>query len=222
MDWTNPNVGVPILVSLVAAFISIAVAIYTSTSSARRDHHRWLQEERRKAYVAFLTASRDAYEAITERGQKVGAPRIDSDYRTHRRRGHLREEQDPTDDELKEARAEIDRRLGDVRRAQDVLSIVGPRPMEELGKQVFARLSLDRGYYSPTGWTDRQKDRIAILARAEDTGNTDFLNQLRAAYAHDPVDVDEFRKAFHNHRLQGFWSAFTKAARCELDRPNPR
>ena len=199
------------ITAVVAAGVSIWVAFYSLKRVDRREHHRWLQEKRREAYVTFMTAVRSAYDAISERGQVVGAPRIDSDY------------SGPETSELREARASIDRKLSEVARAQDVVAIVGPEEMERLGLQVIARLKLDRGYYSPTGWSDRNKskDKESILRNAEATGNEAFLAALKAAYAKGPVDVTAFRAAFSGNRLDSLWNAFNEKARSVLKESKP-
>jgi hypothetical protein len=38
-------------------------------------NHRWLQEKRCEAYVAFLSATRNTYDAIEKRGRPAKAPR---------------------------------------------------------------------------------------------------------------------------------------------------
>jgi hypothetical protein len=195
--------------AVLATVISIVVAVYSLRRVDRREHHRWLQEKRREAYVTFMTASRTAYDAILERGQKVGAPRLESDH------------PNPESDELKEYRTTIDRKFGELMRAQDILAIVGPGEMEELGKRLIARLTLDRTYYSPTGWSDRQVHKERILAQAEATGDIAFLTQLRASYTNASADVPAFWNAFHEHRLEAFWGNFNAKARDVLKRQEP-
>ncbi len=207
------------IVAVLASIISIGVAIYTLKAADRREHHRWLQEKRREAYVTFMTSARRAYDAISERGQYVEAPRVESDYE-----GPAAPDLAIADrQKLAEAMADIDRNMGEVLRAQDVLAIVGPQVMEKLGLRVIARLKLDRGYYSPTGWSDRNKpqERESILRNAEATENEDFLNALNNAYATGPVDVELFLKAFHDNRLDGFWVAFNLEARRVLMESKP-
>jgi hypothetical protein len=208
--------------AVVATLISICVALYTLRAADRREHHRWLQEKRREAYVTFITAARDAYQAIDERGQKVRAPRSESDFSKDEWAEHEDTEAD-IDRKLAKARADIDRKLGEVMRAQDVLAIVGPEEMEELGLGVIARLKLDRGYYSPTGWSSRKKpeDQASILRNAEDTGNRDLLNELRDSLKDGTVDVEAFRAAFHKHKLDSFWNAFNERARSVLKESKP-
>lgn len=176
----------------------------------RREHHRWLQEKRREAYVEFMSAVRTAYDAIAARGRDVDAPRLASDF------------PDPDSERLVAARTAIDEAFGEVARARNILAIVGPVEMEQLGKNLIARLQLDRGYYSPTGWSDRWVDRARILERAEAAGDATFLTQLRAAYGVDVVDVDAFRAAFSAHRLEAVWDRFNEKARLILQEDRSR
>lgn len=205
-----------------AALFSAWVAFIGQRRTDRREHHRWLLEKRREAYVTFMTAARGAYDAISERGQKVGAPRVESDFSGD---GWPDPEDTEADIEKKlaEARADIDKKIGEVERAQDILAIVGPEEMETLGLRVIARLKLDRGYYSPEGFTNRNKvkDKERILLNAEATGNTAFLSELRSAYAEGTVNTDAFREAFHKHRLEDFWNAFNLEARTVLRESKP-
>lgn len=196
--------------AVIAASLSTGVALYSLRRADRREHHRWLQEKRREAYVEFMSAVRTAYDAIAARGRDVDAPRLASDF------------PDPDSERLVAARTAIDEAFGEVARARNILAIVGPVEMEQLGKKLIARLQLDRGYYSPTGWSDRWKDRARILERAEDAGNTSFLTQLRAAYGVDAVDVDAFRAAFSAHRLETFWDRFNEKARLILQEDRSR
>jgi hypothetical protein len=129
-----------------------------------------LQEKRREAYVTFLTATRDTYDAIEQRGRRSYAPRVTED---------LPEPDSPT---LTQDRTAIDQNFGKVKRAKDILAVVGPKEMEELGDAVMARLSLDRIYYSPTGWSQREKDRERILRYAGATDNPAFLAAMRNVY----------------------------------------
>lgn len=196
--------------AVIATSVSIGVALYSLRQVDRREHHRWLQEKRREAYVEFMSAVRTAYDAIAARGRDVGAPRIASDF------------PDPDSEHLLAARRAIDEAFGEVARARNILAIVGPVKMEQLGKNLIARLQLDRGYYSPTGWSDRLEDRARILKRAEDAGNASFLAELRAAYGVDAVDVDAFRAAFSAHRLDVFWDRFNEEARLILQEHRSR
>jgi hypothetical protein len=113
--------------------------------------------------------------------------------------------------------------MGELMRAQDVLAIVGPEVMEKLGLRVVARLKLDRGYFSPTGWSDRNKqhERESILRNAEATENNDLIHKLKKAYANGPVDIAVFREAFNNNRLDSLWEAFNREARSVLLESKP-
>lgn len=209
--------------AVVATLISILVALYTLKAADRREHHRWLQEKRREAYVTFMTAARDAYDAIADRGKKVGAPRFQSDFSKDEWPEHQDEEAD-IDKKLADARADIDSRLAEVMRAQDVLSIVGPEEMEKLGRRVVARLKLDRGYYSPEGFSNRSRpaDKERILHNVKATDNDDFVRQVKAAYdSSGAVNGAAFQSAFEQHRLEGFWKAFNMKARSVIKESKP-
>ncbi|MBF4582337.1 hypothetical protein ITJ54_06590 [Curtobacterium sp. VKM Ac-2865] len=183
------------------ALLAAGAALYVARATNRREHEGWLREKRREAYVTFMTATRDAYDVIELRGRRVSAPRMDTDY-------------EPKDDpEVLGLKADIDQELGAVKRALDVLTIVGPPEMESRARTVVARLNLDRGYYSPDGHSNRRKDKDRVLARAEETQNIAFLDGLRAAYANAAFDDEVYRAAFHNHRLAPFWDAFAADAR---------
>jgi hypothetical protein len=164
--------------AVIAASVSTGVALYSLRRVDRLEHHRWLQEKRREAYVEFMSAVRTAYDVIAARGRDVEAPRVSGDF------------PDPDSERLVAARTAIDEAFGEVARARNILAIVGPVEMEQLVKNLIARLQLDRGYYSPTGWSDRWKDRARIFERAENAGDASLLKQLRAAYGVDAVDVD--------------------------------
>lgn len=195
--------------ALVATFISIIVAVYTLKAADRREHHRWLQEKRREAYAAFLTVTRDEYEAIEGRGRIAQAPRISSD---HRR---------PGTPKIVDATALIERKDSELKRAKDILGIVGPEKMEDLGDRLIARLKLDRVYYSPTGYTQREKNKEKILQYAEETREEAFFSQLHEAIAGRRVDFEQYKAAHDSYRLEAFWIAFTEAARRVLSDPSP-
>ncbi|KTR10181.1 hypothetical protein [Curtobacterium citreum] len=183
------------------ALLAAAAALYVARATNRREHEGWLREKRREAYVTFMTATRDAYDVIEVRGRRVSAPRMDTDY-------------EPKDDpEVLGLKADIDRELGAVKRALDVITIVGPPEIESRARTVVARLNLDRGYYSPDGHSNRRKDKDSVLARAKETQNMALLDELRSAYADDRFDEEVYRAAFHNYRLTLFWDAFAADAR---------
>lgn len=202
------------------SLLSVLVAAYSVWQTNSREHFRWLQEKRREAYVTFMTSTRDAYEAIAERGRLVDAPRVPSDY------DPILEPYEGLSPEaarkdLEKRGHEIDVLMGQVKRAQDVLTIVGPKDMATLGGKVHARLKLDRGYYSPTGYTHRELDEDRILENARETGDG-FLTALRRAYAGDEFSLEKYREAFHRNPLSDLWDKFTLAARQEMDRTTPK
>jgi hypothetical protein len=115
----------------------------------------------------------------------------------------------------------MDLLFGKLKRAKDILSVVGPKEMEDLGDHVIARLNLDRIYYSPTGWSQRNKDKERILRYAGATGNKEFHAAIVSAYLGDHAILERYRDAHHNHRLDDFWTDFTKGARRVLGEPKP-
>lgn len=197
------------MATVLVAASSVFVSWRTGKRADRRDHLRWLQEKRREAYVTFLTATRDAYDSIEKRGQDAEAPRINRD---HRR---------PNSPQLLKDRAEIDVNFGKVKRARDVLAIVGPKEMGDLGDAVLARISLDRIFYSPTGCSQRN-DKGRILQYVEATDNKDFLVAMQAAYdAKGRPNFAAYRAAHHEYRLDIFWETFAERSRHFLDEWKP-
>lgn len=195
--------------AVLAALFSAFIGLRSLKSAEKREHHRWLQEKRREAYVTFLSATRDTYDAIEKRGRMAKAPR------------ELQDHPDPKSKELIEARDAIDVHLGQVKRAKDILSVVGPKEMEDLGENVIARLNLDRIYYSPTGWSQRNEDKERILRYAGATGNKEFHAAMVAAYLENHAILDLYRTAHQKHRLDEFWTEFTKGARRILGDSKP-
>lgn len=208
METSSWTVIIAALTVVVAAFAGW-VAWRSSKRSVEGQHHQWLLEKQREAYVTFLTATRDLYDAIEELGKHAEAPRDTQDH------------QDPESDDLVRVRKVIDEGFGKVKRAKDNLSIVGPKEMEDLGDRVIARLNLDRIYYSPRGSSQRAKDKDRILRYAEATGNKDFLAAMRRAYTDGHADFAEYRTAHHDYRLDDFWNDFKESARRVLGNPKP-
>jgi hypothetical protein len=195
--------------AVLAALFSAFIALRSLKSAEKREHHRWLQEKRREAYVTFLNDTRDTYDAIEKRGRLAKAPRI------------FRDHEDPDSKELIEAKDAIDLRFGKVKRAKDILSVVGPKEMEDLGDHIIARMNLDRIYYSPTGFSQRNEEKEKILRYAGDTGNKELHTAMVAAYRGDQAILEPYRAAHHDHRLDDFWTDFTKGARVVLGDSKP-
>lgn len=195
--------------AVLAALFSAFIGLRSLKSAEKREHHRWLQEKRREAYVTFLNATRDTYDAIEKRGRLAKAPML---YQDH---------EDPEAEELLEARDAIDLHFGQVKRAKDILSVVGPKEMEDLGDHIIARMKLDRIYYSPTGFSQRSENKERILRYAGDTGNKEFHAEIVDAYLGDHAVLELYRAAHHNHRLDVFWTDFTKGARGVLGDSKP-
>jgi hypothetical protein len=96
--------------------------------------------------------------------------------------------------------------------------------METLGRRVVARLKLDRGYYSPEGFSHRIRpaDKERILRNVKATDNEDFLSQVKAAYDDSgAVNAAAFQAAFERHRLDGLWKAFNMKARSVIKESKP-
>ena len=108
-----------------------------------------------------------------------------------------------------------------MKRAKDILAVVGPKEMEILGDALVARLILDRIFYSPTGWSQRDKEKERILRYAGATGSGDFLAAIRACYKQGTVDFEAYRAAHHNYRLNDFWTQFATSAREIISDPRP-
>lgn len=203
--------------TVIVSALAIVVACYSALVSHLalnrtdvREHHRWLQEKRREAYVQFLTATRGAYEAISERGGRSGAT-------------DLREEDhpDPNSDEILAADLEIAKKYGDAKRALDILEIVGPATMADLGKNLMSRLRLDRTYYSPTRWSQLQNEQAKLIGWASDTNDEAFLAAMKKALLQDPVDLDAYMQSHSDHKLETFWNRFTQEAKVVLADPKP-
>lgn len=204
--WTVIVAAFSVLVAAASAFL----AWRSSKRADKREHHRWLQEKRREAYVTFLTATRDTYDVIEKRGRLSSAPRVTEDV------------QDPDSPKLRKHRTAIDQNFGKVKRAKDILAVVGPKEMEELGDAVMARLSLDRIYYSPTGWSQRDNDRERILRYAGATGISAFHAAMRNVYDDQGhADFEAYNAAHHEHRLDNSWASFTERARRILGDAKP-
>lgn len=198
------------IIAAVAAAISALIGLYALRRTEAREHHRWLQEKRREAYVEFLMATRDTYEAISARGISIGAADLAEDY------------PEPKSEELLTAHADIDDKQGAVTRALDLLVIVGPESMITAGRHVTARLRRDRVYYSPTRWSQlSENNKARIMEYAEATGDAGLLADLRDAYSGGPVDLDKYRQAHRDHRLDVLWNAFTTQAQKVLENPTP-
>lgn len=185
------------------------IGLYALRRTEAREHHRWLQEKRREAYLEFLMATRDAYEAISARGISIGAADLAEDY------------PEPKSEDLLRADSDINDKAGAVNRALDLLVIVGPKSMITAGRHVAARLRLDRVYYSPTRWTQLSVNKAKIMEYAEATGDAGLLADLRDAYSGGPVDLDKYREVHRDHRLDVFWSAFSTEAQKVLENPTP-
>lgn len=190
LQWLIPFISV-----LITAFVAILAMRRTDT----REHHRWLQEKRREAYVDFLNSTRSTYEVISA-SQQVGLE---------------------TSGEVSSRRVEdIERKMNEAKRARDVLAVVGPDSMDRLGLQVMARLRLGRIYFSST--RDSQlgsKDKI--LRIAEETGDPGLLKGVQAALHAEIADVSRYGEALSQHRLDGFWDTFTVEARNVLSVSRP-
>lgn len=198
------------IIAAVAAGFSVLIGLHALRRTEAREHHRWLQEKRREAYVEFLMATRDTYDAISARGISIGAPDLAEDY------------PESESEKLLKAQSEIDEKQGAVTRALDLLVIVGPESMIKAGRRVTARLRLDRIYYSPTRWTQLSvNNKARIMEYAEATGDEGLLADLKNAYSGGPVDLDKYRQAHRDHRLDVLWSAFTTEAQKVLENPTP-
>lgn len=197
------------IIAAIAAISSALIGLHALGRTETREHHRWLQEKRREAYVAFLIATRDTYEAISTRGNMIGAADLLENYH------------DQDSKVLLAASALIHEKQGEAARSLDLLVIVGPERMITAGRHVMARLRLDWVYYSPTRWTQLGKNKARIMELAEATGDASFLLALKRAYAGDVVDLAQYRQAHHDHRLEDFWGAFTREAQKVLEDPTP-
>ncbi|MFF1253520.1 hypothetical protein ACFVYC_13605 [Pseudarthrobacter sp. NPDC058329] len=198
------------IIAAVAAAFSALIGLYALRRTEAREHHRWLQEKRREAYVEFIMATRDTYEAISARGKSIGAEDLTEDY------------SEPKSKDLLKTHADIDDKEGAVTRALDLLVIVGPESMITAGRRVKARLRLDRVYYSPTRWTQlNMANKARIMQYAEATGDAGLLADLKDAYFGGPVDLEKYRQAHRDHRLDVLWTAFTTEAQKVLENPTP-
>lgn len=196
--------------AVIVAGYSARVARSAMKRTDAREHHRWLQEKRREAYVGFLTATRSTYESISERGKAIRAADLTEDY------------PQPESDELVAARNEIDQRYGDAKRALDVLEIVGPKDMAQIGQNLMARLRLDRVFYSPTRWSQIHTNGDKILSDVKETGDLDFLAAMEQALSQGHVKLEEYRKAHADHRLETLWTTFTQKAHHVLADSKPK
>ena len=198
------------IIAAVAAGFSAVINLHALRRTEAREHHRWLQEKRREAYVEFLMATRDTYDAISARGMSIGAAELGEDY------------PESQSEELLQAQSEINEKQGAVARALDLLVIVGPESMITVARRVAARLRLDRIYYSPTRWTQLDvNNKAKIMEYAEATGDEGLLADMRDAYSGDAVDLDKYSQAHRNHRLDVLWSVFTTEAQKVLENPTP-
>ncbi len=93
--------------------------------------------------------------------------------------------------------------------------------MEKLGGNVVARLKLDRIYYSPTGWSQRDKNRENVLKHAEATHNREFADAMRRTYIEGLADFAKYKAAHDSYRLDDFLTAFTESARRVLGDSKP-
>lgn len=180
-------------IAAVSLFVSAFVAFWALRRKDIGDHHRWLQEKRREAYVDFLSAARKASKTISA-----------SDWRTK-----------------EEREAAISHDEDEVEYALDVVSIVGPNDMALKGSGVVARLKMDRLFYSPTRDTQLLEGKDKYIERAEATGNSFFHQEFAALYAKEPFDVTAYEAIHAHYPLRVFWGNFVRAARDELAKDRP-
>lgn len=199
MDSDFPIIGVvSVIVSAVLGLATAGVSVLAMRRTDSREHHRWLQEKRREAYVEFLSATRSAYESIADRGQGLDPDRMDDL---------------PADSgAATEAREEIDQKMSHVKHAREVMAIVGPESVAQQGRQIIARLRIDRVYYSPTRATQLQ-DRDKVLRDVAETGNEDFRAAMEQAYAGGDLDLHAYKETLRLHRLESFWNSFIEESR---------
>lgn len=168
-----------------------------------REHHRWLQEKRREAYVEFLAATRKASGTIATFSQ-------DAEKKRRRRRIHQSERE-----------AAIGRDEDEANYAQDVLAIVGPSHMADQGRQVLARLKLDRLFYSPTREQQLRDGKEKYIQRAKETGDHAFATGFARLYDSKTFDVAAYEELHADHPLRGFWAEFASKAEEEMRKAHP-
>lgn len=160
-----------------------------------REHHRWLQEKRREAYVEFLAATRKASRTIATFSR------------------------DPK--KKSEREAAIGRDEDEASYAQDVLAIVGPSHMADQGRQVLARLKLDRVFYSTTREEQLRNGKEKYIERARDTGEPDFGDQFAKLFDSDSFDFDAYEALHARYPLRDFWVDFASEAEEEMRKAHP-
>lgn len=194
-DWLGQTLEAWLpVITLVSLFVSALVAFIALRRQDVREHHRWLQEKRREAYVQFLSATRRASATVTAAA---------STWKT-------------TD----EREAAINRDEDEVNSALDVLYIVGPQGMAAMGHQLVARLSLDRLFYSPARdqlLLDRKDEYIGLAEGAGPLMHSGFA----ALYKAEPFDVAAYELLHEDFPLRFFRRAFTREARSELAKAHP-
>jgi hypothetical protein len=181
------------LATVISLAVSALIGFFAFRRQDVREHYRWLQEKRREAYVDFLSANRQAYGSIANR---PGLP-------------------EP------EREAASDRDEDQVNYAQNVLEIVGPKYMADRGREVIARLKLDRLYYSPDRITQLLDHKDKYLQRAKDTGKNEFHRKFVELYEKERFDTAGYEALHREYPLRKFWEAFAVEARDELAKAHP-
>lgn len=183
------------LIAAVSLFVSAFVAFLALRRQDVREHHRWLQEKRREAYVEFLSVSRRASSTISADRSHWKTP--------------------------KDREAAIDHDEDELGYALDVLTIVGPEDMAARGRQIVARLKLDRLFYSTTRDQQLLEGKHKYIGRARSTGNLLFHKEFAALYTQDPFDFSAYEKLHEKYPLRTFWRSYTREARHELSKARP-
>lgn len=182
------------MATIMSLTISALIGFKALRRTDVREHHRWLQEKRREAYVNFLSEARKAYRTISDPEPETGSEHRDA----------LMRDED------------------DVNYALDVLRIVGPRSMAEAGEHVVARLKLDRLLYSPTRDQQLLDSKDRYIQRAHETGDPAFARGFEELYGADSFDSAGYLALHDKHPLRGFWQCFAEDAEKELAKPYPK
>lgn len=180
-------------IATASLFVSALVAFLAFRRQDVREHHRWLQEKRREAYVEFLSTTRRAYKAFSA-----------TDWKTEDERN-----------------AAVNHADDEVSYALDVVSLVGPEDMAERGRQAVARLKLDRLFYSPTREKQLREEKTKHLDRAKATGDPGFHSFFADLYAREPFNMGAYERLHEQYPLRSFWNMFVLAARNEMAKDRP-
>lgn len=212
MNWNDPEL-LTVLVAFTAVVATLVSVIVNATLTVRNakltqqsELWKWLREKQREAYLDFLTATRSAYQSIDNRDKDRAQLLAKFDGR------------DPAESDKKrkafesEREAEINGAFVRVKHAQAVLDIVGPRKVADLGRNVHARLRLDRWLTSATLESQLAEEKDEILRRAEETGDARLLTALRKVLVSGDANGASYEAVLRKHRLDDFWDLFITEA----------